>query len=431
MKKIKYAAVLMAIILLLCACSQNIKETDSIKKTKSKKNTITMMYSGNVTENDFETVTLPKLINEHFPNVELKVTKLPDAQYYTSLKTMLASGECPDIIFVQAMYAGENSVYSLAKAGYLEPLNDLECVKKGGICSEYFTLGKNIYAVSSGVSLLGTYYNKKIFRQLGLEEPSDWQEFNKCCEKIKQAGIVPIIMGNKDQYTMQFGIYQIAANQIYPDNPNFDRQLWNGKTKFTDKETWDKVLGMYDSLYKKEYIEYNSLEYSEQQAMAKFKKGDAAMIFGGSFNITDIASGNKKDKYGFFPLPGNDRGNKLYASIAAGGGPAIYSGSKNIDICKKILELMHDGRSDIWQELISGDTYIPVYGYDKNKVNDLYKPFLELYEKKQSFYWCNQGWPSGTENVMEQLFYNMVGDGMTTVCDITKGMQKKFDELKE
>lgn len=430
LRVIKIGILCICIIAFAAACEKENKSRNKTE-TQKEKTVITMMYSGNISDNDFETERLPKLVSKYYPDIELRVTKLPDEQYYTSLKTKLASGECTDMIFVQAMYAGENAVYSLAKAGYLEPLNDLECIKKSGTCAQYFTMDDNVYAVSSGVSLLGTYYNKEIFKELGLKEPTNWEEFNSCCKTIKRAGITPIIMGDKSQYTLQFGLYQIAVNQIYPNNPDFDNQLRSGKTKFTDAGTWDKVLDMYKSLYAKGYMEYNSLQYSEQQAISKFKNGDAAMIFGGSFNITDIVNKDEKDKYGFFPLPGNNKGDKLYAAIAAGGGPAIYSGSKHKDICKKILQLMHDGESEIWKQLVSGDTYIPIYGYEKDNVNELYKPFLALYEKGQSFYWCNQGWPSGTENTMENLFYNMMGDGKTTIPDITKGMQKKFEELNK
>ena len=51
--------------------------------------TITMMVSGVATENDFETEVLPQLVKEKWPNVTLEVTKLPDDNYYTTLKSRL------------------------------------------------------------------------------------------------------------------------------------------------------------------------------------------------------------------------------------------------------------------------------------------------------------------------------------------------------
>ena len=86
-------------------------------KASGDKTVITMMYSGTPSNPDFETEILPGLVEKEFPDVKLEVTKLPDDQYYTALKTKLASGECPDIILVHPKYAGAKGVINLAKAG--------------------------------------------------------------------------------------------------------------------------------------------------------------------------------------------------------------------------------------------------------------------------------------------------------------------------
>ena len=113
----------------LTACAAPVYAADSYDHQaieNSEDITITMMVSGVASENDFDTEQLPALVKEKWPNVTLEVTKLPDDNYYTSLKRKSASGECPDIILTQPMYAGQNSCYVLAEAGYLEPLSDLE-----------------------------------------------------------------------------------------------------------------------------------------------------------------------------------------------------------------------------------------------------------------------------------------------------------------
>ena len=174
--------------------------------------TLTMMVSGTAYENDFETEQLPSLIKEKWPNVTLEVTKLPDDNYYTSLKTKLASGECPDIILTQPMYAGQNSCYSMAEAGYLTPLNDLDAVEGRQDLSSVTYKG-DIMTLSNSISILGCYYNKDLFAQVGITaEPQSWDEFLEDCKKLQDAGIQPIVMGDKDQYVLQFGLYQLAAN---------------------------------------------------------------------------------------------------------------------------------------------------------------------------------------------------------------------------
>lgn len=433
------------LVALFTGCS-NGKESDKTKDQSSTNNgedatnekdvdgdiTITMMYSGVAAENDFETQILPGLVKEAFPNINLEVTKLPDDQYYTALKTKLASGEAPDMFLVQPMYAGVNSVFALAEAGYLEPLTDLKVMDLVGAGADSFTYKDEVYSIPSGITMLGTYYNKKMFDDNDLSVPTNWEEFLDVCKTLKEAGIQPIVMGDKDMYVMQFGLYQIAASQVYPKNPEYDIQLRTGDTKFTDQGTWDKVLEMYTTLYENEYIQTSSLGLGATQAIQKFIDGEAAMTFDGSFNAPALlAEGSADFERGYFPLPGNDAGEDLYASIAPGAGPAIYSGSKYIDECKQILELWRDGESDIAKAYADSGKVVVTYGYGSDNVEPLFQPFIDLYNEGKSFYWCNQGWPAGVENEMQALLGELIGGQGTTVDDITKGMQLKFEELHD
>lgn len=395
--------------------------------------TITMLFSGTAAENDFETEILPELVKKAFPNINLEVTKLPDDQYYTALKTKLASGEAPDMILVQPKYAGANSVLGLAEAGYLVPLNGLSVLDKvGSAGSESFTLDGNIYAVPSGVTILGTYFNKDIFTQYNLEIPTNWDEFLSVCETLKTNGVQPIVMGDKDMYVMQFGLYQLAASVVYPQNPKFDDQLRTGEVKYTDDGTWNKVLSMYTTLYDNGYIQTSSIGLGAQQAIQKFVDGEAAMIFDGSFNAPAItAQGAATFERGYFPLPGNADGEQLYASMAMGAGPAITVDSKYVDECKAILDLWYDGESDLWKAYVDSGKIIPTYGYGSDATNPLFDSFIDLYNQGYSYYWCNQGWPSGVEVEMETLLSEYIGGVGTSVDDMVNGMQMKFEELIE
>lgn len=392
--------------------------------------TLTMMYSGTqATEGeDFEIDVLPRLVKEKFPNINLEVTKLPDDQYYTALKTKLATGEAPDFILAQPRYAGANSVYGLAKAGYLLDISDLEAISLAGVGAEDFTYEGKTYAVPSGVTFLATYYNKDMFDENELEIPTNWDEFVNVCETLKAAGITPIVMGDKDSYVMQFGLYQLAANKVYPKNSIFDNQLSDGTTKFTDGE-WEEVLDMYYSLYEKGYIMENSLGLGAAQAIQKFIDGEAAMTFDGTFNATALTSIGAAGEFerGFFALPGNAPGEDLYTAGASGAGPSIYSGTKYPEECKAILEYWFDGESDLFDAYANTGKVIVTYG--DTETNPLFVSCMDLYRAGKSFYWCNQGWPAGTETEMQAKFSELIGGQGITTSEIAEAMQLKFEEL--
>ncbi len=396
--------------------------------------TITMMCSGTAAENDFETEVLPKLVHEKWPNVTLEVTKLPDDNYYTSLKTKLASGECPDIILTQPMYAGQNSCYALAEAGYLASLNDMDFVSLMPDLSAVTYDGQLVTATNS-VSILGTYYNKAIFEEAGVEGvPSTWDEFLEACQKVKDAGYTPIVMGDKDQYVLQFGLYQIAANEIYPNNTEYDEQLRTGDTAFTDEGTWDTVLSMYNELYENGYIDASqSLGYGASQAITDFIDGKAAMTFDGSFNAAALlAEGAGGDfERGYFPIPAKNGDTHTATCLSAG--YSIYSGSEYVDECKELIDYWFDGESEIWDAYLATGRFIATYGNGSDSIPnaDLFEPFISLMNEGKGFHWCNQAWPAGTETTMEELFSEMIGGQGTTVDDITQGMQDKFEDLLE
>lgn len=394
--------------------------------------TITMMVSGVAQGTDFETQSLPELVHKKWPNVTLEVTKLPDDNYYTSLKTKLASGECPDIILTQPMYAGSNSCYALADAGYLASLNDLDYLSNMPDLSAV-TWDGNVVTATTGVSILGTYYNKDLFNKAGIsEEPKTWDEFLTDCKKLKDAGIQPIVMGDKDQYVMQFGLYQIAANEIYSANPDYDEQLRSGDASFTDKDTWDKVLTMYKQLYDEGYIDAKqSLGYGASQAIQDFIDGKAAMTFDGSFNaaaLTAEGAGGTFER-GYFPIP--SKSGEQYTATCLAAGYSIYAKSKYIDQCKEIFDYWMNGDNEIWEAQLATGRIIPLYGKGADTIPNygLFKPFIDLTNEGKGFHWCNQAWPAGTENTMLESFAEMIGGQGTTVKDITESMQDKFEDL--
>lgn len=410
--------------------SQTAKSEEAKQPDSGDDVTITFMCSGvkSADGEDFRADSLPRLVKEKYPNVTLEVTMLPDDQYYTALKTKLATGEAPDLLWVQPRYAGVNATYTLAEAGYLADLSDLKCVDLVGNGVDSFTYQDKVYGIPGGVTFLGTYYNKTIFEQNGLSVPTNWQEFLTCCETLKNAGIQPVVMGDKDMYVMQFGLYQMAANMVYPADPDYDQKLRDGEAKFTDEGTWDQVLSRYYELYEKGYIQSGSLGLGISQAQQKFIDGSAAMIFDGTFNRKAVeAQGSADFERGYFPLPANDEGSQLYVAGAPGAGPAVYSGSKNIDLCKEIIELWFDGESDLYKSYETNGKFIS--SNQGAVVDPLYQPFMDLYGEGHSFYWCNQAWPAGTETEMETLFGELIGGAGTTIPDITKGMQNKLEEL--
>ncbi|MBB3111295.1 raffinose/stachyose/melibiose transport system substrate-binding protein [Paenibacillus phyllosphaerae] len=394
--------------------------------------TLTMLVSGAkaAEDADFELETLPKLVKEKFPNVTLEVQKLPDEQYYTSVKAKLAAGEGPDIFLVFPNMANMGAI-EVAKAGYAADLSGLSFwdnvsqAAKNDMSYE----GKP-YAVAKGMDILGTYYNKDLFAQAGITEiPKDWASFLAASDKLKSAGITPIVMGDKDPWVIQFGMYQLSANSVYPSDPTFDTKLQTGETALTD-EKWVKTVNQYKELYDKEYVAKGSLGMASAQAVQQFVDGKAAMIFTGTWDLPGVtATGASEFERGFFSLPGNDAGQPVYASAATAAGYALNANSKNLEIGKQIFEYLYDGQSPLFQAWVESNPSISVFNGVELK-NEIFKDVLDnIQSTGHAFYFSNQMWPAGVSDVMQTKFSEIIGGKKTTAEDVTKAMQDKYKEL--
>lgn len=394
--------------------------------------TLNMLVSGTKAAEgaDFELDTLPKLVKEKFPNVTLEVQKLPDEQYYTSVKAKLATGEGPDIFLVFPNMANMGAI-EVAKAGYAADLSDLSFWDRisTSAANDMSYEGKK-YAVAKGMDILGTYYNKSLFEEAGITEvPKDWTGFLAAAEQLKAAGITPIVMGDKDPWVIQFGMYQLAANNVYPADADFDKKLQTGETTLTDSK-WVNTVGQYKELYDKGYVNKGSLGMASAQALQQFVDGKAAMIFTGTWDLPAIsAEGAAQFERGFFALPGNQAGQPVYASAATAAGYAINAGSKNLDTTKQVFEYLYAEDSPLFQAWVDANSSISVFNGVTLK-NEIFKDVLdEIQATGHAFYFPNQMWPAGVSDAMQSKFSEIIGGKKTTAEEVTKAMQDKYTEL--
>lgn len=436
---------LVSMLLILGACSSNSTNSGTNNATNSPSNstdtptasadqpvTLTMLVSGAKAAEgeDFELETLPRLVKEKFPNVTLEVQKLPDEQYYTTVKTKLGAGEGPDIFLVFPKLANMGAI-EVAKAGYAADLSDLNFWDRVSQAAKNdMSYEGKPYAVAKGMDILGTFYNKDLFEQAGITEvPQDWPSFLEAAEKLKAAGITPIVMGDKDPWVIQFGMYQLAANTVYPTDPEFDNKLQTGETELTD-EKWVATINQYKELYDKGYVVSGSLGMASTQAVQQFVDGKAAMIFTGTWDLPGVtATGAAEFERGFFSLPGNEANQPVYASASTAAGYALNAKSANLDVAKQVFEYLYDAESPLFEAWIASNPSISVFNGVELQ-NDIFQDVLgEIQSSGNAFYFSNQMWPAGVSDVMQSKFAEIIGGQKTTAEDVTKAMQDKYKEL--
>lgn len=406
--KIRKGIVFALFLILASADICAAQETDASEKIP-----ITFLENGTGNYGETRKKALEEQLLEEFPDIEIVVENYPEEQYYSILNTRLSMGAGPDFFFIQPNWAGPNAVRKLAPAGYLEPLEDLSVVQEApDEDKDPVSYGGHVYSLTRRDMRLCMFYNKRIFEEQGLSIPKNWTEFLEVCQKLKENGITPIISGNKDGYALQFGLYQIAACQVYADLPDFNERLADGTAEFTDAGTWNEVIDRYVMLYQEGYVEEHSLSVSQAEALQRFAEGEGAMLFGGDFNYSTLVETMDREDLGAFPLPANEEGDPVYGVISRGGGIAVYAGGDHVDLCKKIFQKLNEPA----EEESSGD------------YQELWAEFDDIQEAGRYTINCNQGWKGDVEWVLEDGVSRKIGGERVTAEEIADKMQKAYEE---
>ncbi|HWO74998.1 MAG TPA: extracellular solute-binding protein [Bacillus sp. (in: firmicutes)] len=313
------------LILLLSACSSEGTDGDG----DSEKVTLTM---GSWRTED--TALYQKVIdkfNEKYPNIEIKFSPSKNTEYNTILNTALQGGEGPDIFHLRPYAPG----IQLADAGYLVPLDDVEGLDKypeAALQASRGSDGKQ-YGVPLNISTTQMFYNKKIFSDLGLEEPKTWDEFIELNETLLSEGITPIALGTKEGWLLSLA-HGIIGPAFYDEA--FIKSLTSGEKDFTSEEFVASLEAM-DQL--KKYFPENYEGLGMEDIRTLFFTEKAAMFPLGSWEIEVLRSMNPDLDFGFFPMP-SAIGNEPTVTSWVDGSFAINANSEHVEEAKTFLEFL-------------------------------------------------------------------------------------------
>lgn len=413
-----------------CSSSSGSTSSSGTNSTSgsNEKVTLSMMVTTRPSgKKDFYLDILPDLVKKKYPNIDVEVEQLPTDQFKQTVRLKFSSGQGPDMF----NWWPNLQAKDLVDAGYVKDLTGYSQLSKYNqdIVKSYTFNGK-VYAIPNGTSFLTTWYNKDAFTKAGITKlPSNWNEFLDCCEKLKAAGYTPITCGDKQSFVIQFGLYQVAASQVYGSNMNFDTDLTTGKTKFTDS-CWVNTIDKFQTLYKKGYVISHSLGLSQDQSRQAFCDGDAAMIFDGSFGYETLMKKGKVDfQRGMFCIPSNDDGKKFVYNLTPSTGLFVSANSTKQDAIKKVMDYWLTPGTDLndqWKQLNWDVPCVEGVTDSRALIND----YLKQYEDQASIYNCNNAWPEGVSDTMCTKFQECIA-GKATAKDVAAAMQDKFDELNK
>lgn len=237
---------------------------------------------------------------------------------FQKLRAEMAAGNPPEIF---TSFGGTDTKDFVKTGNVLELtpiLNELG-LKDKFINLDEFTVDGKIYGLPLAGYAEGFFYNKKIFKDAGVDVPKTWDEFLKACEAIKAKGFTPIALAGKDAWVINMLTNTLWVRTAGPDSvPGFN----DGSRKWTDADVTDGFK-KFEDLAKKDYFTKGALALGYDEQKNAFATGQAAMSFDGSWTsgfYTNKDTSKVADDVGFFAMPnlGGKGDNTLNASYSSG-----------------------------------------------------------------------------------------------------------------
>ena len=327
MGKAWLAAVMVCLALVAAACSQ-----DEETATGKKEDTVNLTIGSWRTEDTEGYKKVIEAFEKKNPDINVEFKPSKNTEYNTILNTALKSGEGPDIIHLRPYAPG----IALADGGYLEPLDDisgLDIFTEEALAASKGSDGKQ-YGVPINMSTTQVFYNKKIFKELKLEEPKTWDEFIEVNEKLKDGGYVPLALGTKEGWLLSL-THGIFGPAVY-GGTEFVEKVQKGEKNFTSKEFVQSIKAMDDL---KKYFPDNYEGVGMEDMRTMFFTEQAAMFPLGSWEIEVVRGMNPELDFGYFPMP-QQNGGEPAITAWVDGSYAVNANSKNKEAAKKFVEFM-------------------------------------------------------------------------------------------
>lgn len=227
-------------------------------------------------------------------------TEADRPSYLEKLKTLIAGGNMPDIIDIDATpYCQE-----LVDAGYLVDMN--QWLNDKGLYDSFlpislayqeFTDG-DLYTLPMELNAEMIWYNTAIFEECGIEKaPSSLNEWLEDCNIIKEKGYTPISVDGIDRWP----VLRYLAMVPYAESKNdYAIKLANGEASMGDQIGVDG-LNFYTEIGQYFQEGFAATDYATAQSM--FLNGESAMYYIGTWEFAAMNDAYNEGKIDYFFMP--------------------------------------------------------------------------------------------------------------------------------
>lgn len=301
------------------------------------------------------------------PNVKIEIQAIENDAFKPKLTTVTQSGDAPDIFQTW----GGGVLAQQAQVGLVKDLTNDVSSWFGNfqeVIAETYKADGKIYAVPYDAGMVGIWYNKKLFKEAGIEEvPETWSEFIDAVKKLKAANITPIALAGKAEWPGHYWWTYLAMRigGLTEIQQAIETKNWNTPTFIKAGQMLKELVDL--EPFQKGFLGA-AFDTPDGEA-AQMGSGKAAMELQGQWapSVQKSAAGDLGDDLGFFPFP-EVEGGKGSKNEALGGGGGFAVGAdapaEAVDFLKFISTPENHGRG------VESGGILPVVKGTEDRVTD-------------------------------------------------------------
>lgn len=265
-------------------------------------------------------------------------------QYKAFIQSSVAGGDAPEMF---TWWTG--GVYSdLVGSGAVADLSDVwqGMIDRGEFSEalrDFYSIDGVPYGVPLHLSRWVALYNKAHFAEVGIEEPTSWDELISAADKLKAAGKTPFNATTQDGWRGFIWFQELMIRT----NPEAYAGLHDGSVAY-DSEPVREAFEIWSDWYAKGYFtDPRSIE-----EVSDFARGTGSIYLIGDWAIGLIeeAGLTANDDFGAFIMPNRDA--DLPAASILEGSPIVLSknGMENPDVVKALEYFVSVDGANVWAE---------------------------------------------------------------------------------
>lgn len=131
-------------------------------------------------------------LEETYPEIELEFNSYMGGNATGYSWAQMRADDIPDIFITSQILDGELAKERLADLSGYPFVNDLSTS-----ILDQVSIDGGIYLLPAGNSMYGIYYNKTLMEEHHWEVPSDFAELESLCGEIREAGLIPGVVGTQ------------------------------------------------------------------------------------------------------------------------------------------------------------------------------------------------------------------------------------------